>query len=154
MQLVVACTIRRWATVPHSDIFLVSMKKFARAIRFQIMPPAILVVIIASLCFSVGEGLRLTPFPISAITRVEGPNVLLDAGLSHETSPHKYGPLDVPTQTQKRNKRQAIHFVCLPTGVDRELPTFLCCSSDDEPTHVVSVLFVSRPAGRAPPFVS
>lgn len=118
------------------------------------MPSVILIVVIASLCFSVGEGLRLTPFPVSALTRVEEPNVLLDANESHETSLYKHGPLDVPTQTQKRSKRQAVDFACPPSGGARELLTYRCASCEHESVHVVSILFVSRPAGRAPPFVS
>lgn len=118
------------------------------------MPSVILIVVIASLCFSIGEGLRLTPFPISALTQVEEPNILLDARASHETSLYKYGPLDVPTQTQKRSKRQAVDFACQPAGGDCELLAYQCPSFERESVHVVSILFVSRPAGRAPPFVT
>ncbi len=84
------------------------------------MSSVILIVVIASLCFSVGEGLRLTPFPLSAPTRVEATNVSFDANASHETSLYKNGPLDVPTQTQKRSKRQAVDFACPPSEGARE----------------------------------
>ena len=57
---------------------------------------AVLAVIIGSLCFSVGEGLRLTPFPVSSLTE------------NSENDRSKYGPLDVPAQPQKRSKRQAL----------------------------------------------
>lgn len=130
------------------------MKSIARITRSHAVRPVMFIVVIASLCFSVGEGLRLTPFPLSALTRVEATSVLLDAKASQETSPYKYGPLDVPVQTQKRSKRQTVDFACPPSKCVRELLTYLYPSSDDEPVHIVSVLFVSRPAGRAPPFVS
>lgn len=118
------------------------------------MPSVILIVVIASLCFSIGEGLRLTPFPISALTQVEEPNILLDARASHDTSLYKYGPLDVPTQTQKRSKRQAVDFACPPSGGAFEILTYRRPSCKRESVHLVSILFVSRPSGRAPPLVS
>jgi len=117
------------------------------------MPSVILIGVITSLCFSVGEGLRLTPFPVSGLTRAEAATVLLEAKASDQISTGKYGPLDVPTKTQKRNKRQAVDFACPPYAGVREQPTYFC-SSSDELLHVVSALFVSRPAGRAPPFSS
>jgi hypothetical protein len=120
----------------------------------QLIPSVILIVVIASLCFSVGEGLRLTPFPVSALLRAEEPNFLLDAKASNGPSFYKYGPLDVPAQTQKRSKHQAADFACPPSGDARELLTYRCPSRKQESVHVVSVLFVLRTAGRAPPFVS
>jgi hypothetical protein len=120
----------------------------------QLMPSVVLIGVIASLCFSVGEGLRLTPFPVSALIRAEEPNVLLDVKASHGTSLYKYGPLDVPTQNQKRNKRHTVDFACPPTIGAREIPHYLSLSVAHEPFDIVSVRFVSRPAGRAPPSVS
>lgn len=117
------------------------------------MPSVILILVIASLCFSVGEGLRLTPFPLSALTRTEAANVLLEAK-ADQISLHKYGPLNVPTQNQKRNKRQAIDFACPTIVSSREIANHLYQSADLEPLDIVSALFVSRPDGRAPPFVS
>ena len=116
--------------------------------------PVIVIGVIASLCFSVGEGLRLTPFPFSAPTRVEAAKIPSDAKSSLENSLHKYGPLDVPTQIQKRSKRQAVEFACPPSVAVRALPAHLYPSSDHEPFLIVSVVFVARPAGRAPPFFS
>ena len=110
--------------------------------------------IIASLCLSVGEGLRLTPFRFSALPRVEAAKIPSDAKSSLENSVHKYGPLDLPTQIQKRSKRQAVEFVCPPSVAVRALPACLYPSSDHEPLLIVSVVCVARPAGRAPPFLS
>ena len=118
------------------------------------MPSVVVIEVIASLCFSVGEGLRLTPFPVSALTSAEPAIVLVEAKASDQISLYKYGPLDVRTQNQKRNKRQVVHFACPPTVGVREIPHYLSLSVARETFDKVSVRFVSRPAGRAPPFVS
>lgn len=118
------------------------------------MPSVVLIGVIASLCFSVGEGLRLTPFPVSALTRAEPAIVLVEARASDQISLYKYGPLDAPTQNQKRNKRHTVDFACPPTVGAREVPHYLSLSVAYEPFDIVSVRFVSRPAGRAPPSVS
>lgn len=131
------------------------MKSIFRFTNSNLRLPVIVIGIIASLCFSVGEGLRLTPLPFSALTRVEAANIPLDAKSSLENSLRKYGPLDVPTQTHsKRSKRQAVDFACPPSVAVRALTTYLYPSSDHEPFLIVSVVFVARPAGRAPPFLS
>ena len=130
------------------------MKSISLFTSSNLRRPIIVIGIMASLCFSVGEGLRLTPFPFSALTRAESAKIPLDAKSSLENSLHKYGPLDVPTQTQKRSKRQAVDFACPPSVAVRTLPTYLEPSSDHEPFLIVSVVFVARPAGRAPPFLS
>lgn len=117
------------------------------------MPSIIMILVMASLCFSVGEGLRLTPFPISNLT-VEAANDLLGANVSDQISPSKYGPLDVPTLIQKRNKRQALDLAGPPIVSSREIPNYLRRSAAHEPFDIISFLFVSRPAGRAPPFVA
>ena len=94
-------------------------------------------VIVGALCFSVGEGLRLTPFTVSTFSQTE------DA---------QYGPLNVPAQNQKRSKRQVDVAVPAATGTRDSFP---------ESSHIVagelidvaSVLFVPGPSGRAPPFL-
>jgi hypothetical protein len=125
----------------------------------QVLRLIILTAVIASLCFSVGEGLRLAPFHLPALARVEATNVNLEVKASHDIalykpSLYKYGPLDVPTQTQKRSKRQAVDFACLPSGRNREIPTYRSSPPELEPFHIVSVVLVSPSAGRAPPSVS
>lgn len=88
------------------------MKKFSRVTNSLVMTATLVAVIIGSLCFSVGEGLRLTPFPNSSLSLTIDSRDLIDAGSVHD-SVVKYGPLGVPAQTQKRGKRQ---FVELATG--------------------------------------
>jgi len=104
----------------------------------------VLIAIIASLCFSAGEGLRLTPFGQTSTT---GKTV-------GQVSKHKYGPLDVPTQHQKRNKRHDVQLDFLLTPTTRETPAALQFAAAPEHHEVVSVLVVSQFSGRAPPFVS
>jgi hypothetical protein len=124
------------------------------AVPSRTMTSIILIVVIGSLCFSIGEGLRLTPFPISALIGVEARDTRLTAKATDQISNYKYGPLDVPAQNQKRNKRQAVPVDCSPTSNTCEVPTALHSSATHEPFEIVSVLVVSQCAGRAPPFVS
>ena len=112
----------------------------------------LLVSVIACLCFSAGEGLRLTPFPVSAVTRASGPQGLLSASQSRKTSPEKYGPLTVPRQTQTR-KRSDTGIDGLPpqTATDLRPPHLYVLAASDEPTCFASLLFSSRARDRAPP---
>src|ERR1051326_7623616 len=88
------------------------MKMFSRVTNSVVMTAALLAVIIGSLCFSAGEGMRLTPFPNPSLAPIRDSSELIDAGTLAEHSIAKYGPLDVPAQTQKRGKRQALDLVC------------------------------------------
>ena len=124
-----------------SVILFASMKKFFRAMSCRLMSSAVLAVIIGSLCFSVGEGLRLTPFTVLQLTD------------NAETS--QYGPLDVPASPQKRNKRQALDLACPESGVARKivrLPFSYLVAYKLAATR--SLPFVPRPDGRAPPSFS
>lgn len=112
----------------------------------------LLVGIIACLCFSVGEGLRLRPFPVSALADSEATNTQLNATSSNETSLYKYGPLDVPTRVQNRGKRQLVDYGNAPSQNRRELTVNqVLFSSADEPAGIVSLSFGSHLSGRAPP---
>lgn len=130
------------------------MKQLSQTVGARLLSSVAFAVVIASLCFSVGEGLRLTPFPTSNLARAEAANVLSEAKVSDQTSLYKYGPLDVPAQSQKRNKRQALDLAGPPTVAAREIPNNLYLLATSEPLDVLCVPSVSRPAGRAPPFAS
>ena len=117
------------------------MKRFARVT---------LAVIVVSLCFSVGEGLRLTPFPVSNQLQIEEPSglsVAKDAG-------NVYGPLNVPSQVQKRSKRQTTNFGPHPRSESSQDVALIRDRVADGSVQLRSSLFVSRPSGRAPPFLS
>jgi len=126
------------------------MKKLSRVMSSPVMSPVLSAVILVALCFSVGEGLRLTPFPVSNFAQNERTNV----AVAGETSVSQYGPLNVPAQNQKRGKRQALELAG-PTAVGaRHAAPELSAVLDSAPTNSISVLSVTRPAGRAPPSLS
>ncbi|HKO44408.1 MAG TPA: hypothetical protein VJU84_14115 [Pyrinomonadaceae bacterium] len=99
--------------------------------------------IVACLCFSVGEGLRLTPFPVSVVSEIEA----LD---DTNNSLQRYGPLNVPARAQSRNKRQIINYAfSLPA---RPLQPQLTIASAYRATLDVHTIYTgSSPIGRAPP---
>ena len=113
-----------------------------------------LAVIVISLCFSVGEGLRLTPFPVSNQLQIEEPNGFYfakdDGGVTRST----YGPLDVPSHVQKRSKRQTTDFGPKPVAESSQHVALVQHRVEDQSVRLRSSLFVSRPSGRAPPFPS
>ena len=132
--------MKRSLSTDYTDGFY-GMKRFARIA---------LAVIVGSLCFSVGEGLRLTPFPVSNLLQVEetnGLSVAKDGGPARST----YGPLDVPSQVQKRSKRQTTDFGPQPVIENDEDVALIAHSFEYQSIQLRSSLFVSRPSGRAPP---
>ena len=127
------------------------MRPFARIANSPRWPAVWMAVIIGSLCFSVGEGLRLTPFPVSQVAEINGLTPADDAGSSPLA---KYGPLDVPSPVQKRSKRQTTDFACHNVTAGSQLLTVLRHLAADESRQLSPLVFVSRPAGRAPPLAS
>jgi hypothetical protein len=132
----------------------VAMKRALCVTNSSRLSAALMALIIGSLCFSVGEGLRLTPFPVTTSLQIEEPDVLSLAKEAGGLSLLKHGPLDVPSQLQKRTKRQTTDFAFQPSAEDRPLVTLGWNYRQDESVLLTSSLFVSRPAGRAPPLVS
>jgi hypothetical protein len=93
------------------------MKLFSRVTNSFVMTAVFVAVIVGSLCFSVGEGLRLTPFTHTVVQQTEDSSPVVnvdDAAFSLS----KYGPLDVPSQ--KRGKRSSID-VASAVAAGREL---------------------------------
>jgi len=113
----------------------------------------ILIAVVGSLCFSVGEGLRLRPFPVFPFPEFEATNTQPYSTPSLETSPSKYGPLDVPTRVQKRGKRQvAADYSNPPAQSSRALTGRQIFSPDTGHAAVaISSFFGVRSSGRAPP---
>ena len=112
-----------------------------------------LALIVVSLCFSVGEGLRLTPFPVSNQLQIEEPYGFYfakdDGGVTRST----YGPLDVPAHVQKRSKRQTTDFGAQPLAESSRDVAVIQHHVEDQSVQLRSSLFISRPAGRAPPYL-
>ena len=107
-------------------------------------------VIIGSLCFSVGEGLRLTPFPL--LSQAQDSGSAADLSSATRSSLSKYGPLDVPTQTQKRGKRSVVDLASVPRSQTQSLVVALVLSSDYEADVLNPLTLIAPPSGRAPPF--
>ena len=112
----------------------------------------LLIGVIASLCFSVGEGLRLTPFPVSPLAQAGAPDGRLKVTELREARPHKYGPLDKPTQAQKRGKRQTPDCQCPPSQSIRKPTAHLLHRGCVRPIVAgASPPLTAGPADRAPP---
>jgi hypothetical protein len=116
----------------------------------------LLIGVLASLCFSVGEGLRLLPLPSLS----SGPNERVDTGarmLSPSDSPlihYHAGSITQPPQAQKTLKRKQTQ--CAPTAhCNVTLPNSLSFLSGAE-WRTASYLTESssRHAGRAPPRIA
>lgn len=130
------------------------MKVFCRSADSRITTSVISIVVVVALCFSVGEGLQLTPFTISALIGAEAGDTRLTTKASNQISDHEHGPLDVPSQHQKRSKRHAAPLDFLLTAHSSAIPSTSRFSTTSEPSDIVSLLVVSRSASRAPPVVS
>jgi len=114
---------------------------------------ALSAVIIGSLCFSVGEGLRLTPFPNSVLTRVNDAGSVSDVEEQGSESLSKYGPLDVPTQNQKRGKRNTVELAAGPRSQTQ--PVFAFFIPFRHPADTLACLaLVAPPPSRGPPLRS
>jgi hypothetical protein len=129
------------------------MKSFSRVTNSFVMTAALLAVIIGSLCFSVGEGLRLTPFPTSALTQTPDSSTGVTVKDSR-VSISKYGPLDVPAQTQKRGKRSNVELASAAQARRELVFTFVVDSFAYEADDLIHPPHVARPSGRGPPLNS
>ena len=118
------------------------------------MRAILLIGVIASLCFSAGEGLRLAPFPVSPQAGAAAPDARLNAAASRGTSLYKYGPLDKPSQAQaqKRGKRQSTDGECPPAqNTHKPNNDRLQDLGVRAPVSFTPTLPISEPADRAPP---
>ena len=130
------------------------MEMFSRVTNSFVITAALVAVMMGSLCFSIGEGLRLTPFPNPSLSAVVDSCDLIEAGSINDVSVAKYGPLDVPTQTQKRGKRQAVELATGSFARTRPLFTALVRSVPYEAEDPDFAPFVASYSGRAPPLQS
>jgi hypothetical protein len=129
------------------------MNQLLPTMRSRHISSIVLIVAIIALCFSVGEGLRLTPFPVLQRIQVDPATASSIAGAS-QLSVYTYGPLDVPTQPQKRSKRLAIDLLCPDSLHSDQLFTRLYPSTEHGPRAIASILLIAFPSDRAPPFTS
>jgi hypothetical protein len=130
------------------------MESNRRTVLTPLVRAVLVTGVIACLCFSAGEGLRLTPLPAPPPPEVAASDLQANATLSRGTSLNRTGPLDMPAQgqAQKRGKRQTLECACPPAGDAREV-TFQPVRFSGAARQIVraSRLSVSKPSGRAPP---
>ena len=104
--------------------------------------------VVVSLLFSVGEGLQLTPF----VAPDELKSSQSVVGSNPDTAFFAHGPIDVPVQFRKREKRDFIVLDLPPSSVVEGLPFRRTpASSSNEPLFFQVLTFVTP--GRAPPAV-
>lgn len=113
--------------------------------------------VVACLCFSEGEGLRLTPLPALPLEEINSSTPLVDATISGGTSEYLGGPLDRPAQVQaqKPGKRQLLDCECPPNSGTGEtyFHTLQFVATTDLRDHV-SHFPEAQPPSRAPPLLS
>jgi len=120
--------------------------------RSDLKQVCVLIGIIAALCFSAGEGLRLSPFPAGSVTRIDLPAGQLNTSGSCETSPTEYGPIHLPTRTQARSKHKVFDVDCLPATVAvNGSPYVRDLLAPGEASTLASFQLISRARDRAPP---
>jgi hypothetical protein len=129
--------------------------KRRQAVKSNYARTILLVGVLACLCFSAGEGLRLTPFPVSIIVKAEASDSQLTTNTSRENSLHPCGPMYGAMQVYKRGKRQVLESGCPPAKSAYDLPTnLLSWLKADETINPPTAFSGARCAGRAPPFTS
>lgn len=118
---------------------------------------SLVVGVLACLCFSAGEGLRLTPLPVPPLDEAGASELEAKVTHSRGTLLNRTGPLHAPAQghVHKRSKRQALDCVCPPSGSEHEIPfSLLRRPSDGHQIPPGARLAGARPPGRAPPLTS
>jgi hypothetical protein len=130
-------------------LFLVTMKKTMkkpRAIRRKLCFVAWCCVVV-SLLFSVGEGLQLAPF-----TSPDADTNSSQFGVSSSSNIafFAHGPIDVPTQFRKREKRDSNDLGLPPSAVGEEFLSPWISAAKFQKIDYCKVLSFAAP-GRAPP---
>jgi hypothetical protein len=129
------------------------MKHPFSILRSTSLSAVVLSLTMIALCFSVGEGLRLTPFPLSQGIQVAPATNSSIAG-SAQVSVYTYGLLNAPAQLQKRSKRFAIDLACPTLFCTSGLVTRRYPSSEDWLGPISALVLVAFPSDRGPPFTS
>lgn len=121
----------------------------------RFMRTTVLVGVLAGLCFSVGEGLRLRPFPISSMAESGVTTAESHCQGSQGFVSARYGPVYTPARVQNRNKRVAVDYAYVPGRSNHVLTGYGIFSfAPYETNRVASASFPLSPSGRAPPFLS
>lgn len=113
--------------------------------------------VIACLCFSAGEGLRLTPLPALSLGEISSSTLKVNVTLSHGTPQYLGGPLDRPAQAQvqKVSKRKLLDSECpLASGMGEIAFHPLPYLDASDWSNRASRIPEAQPPSRAPPFIS
>jgi len=110
----------------------------------------LLVVLIGCLCFSPGEGLRLTPFTLWELQQPAVSEVpVYESGSNKLTN--RYNPAVAPTRPMKRSK-QVVDSEGQPPQGNRELTHEPRVPVTAEAVNIIFLVLTSRISSRAPPF--
>ena len=112
----------------------------------------LLVVLIGCLCFSPGEGLRLTPFTLWELQQPAASEVQVHEDGGNELT-NKYNPAVVPTRRIKRSK-QVVNSENQPPQGNREITHEPRVPVTAEAINIIFLILTSRIPSRAPPFKS
>lgn len=131
------------------------MKRAAQSVKVHLARTFLLTGVLASLCFSVGEGLRLLPYlgPVIVVTELKN----VQAGIvSTPRIPTLTGSsavrIKMPAPAQKRIKRQPVHASTPLSWYSYELRTNAKLRLPQrEPLSYRPPLALSGPSDRAPP---
>ena len=136
-------------------ILFLAMLSIRRQAMSRFVRTTVLVGVLAALCFSVGEGLRLRPFPLSSMAESGIATAESHFQASHESVSARSGPVYTPTRVQNRNKRDAVNYADLAGRTNPVSTAYgVFFFATDETNRVASASFASSPSGRAPPFSS
>jgi len=131
-----------------------SMTTSEYKIRFYIGRQMIMAAVIACLCLSAGEGLRLSPFTVSDLDTAAAKTRQVCASGPNAISTN-YNPTTVPTRTLKRGKEQVAYCEKSTSQISRGLAAkTLLLSAPIGAKNLVSLILNSRIPSRAPPLVS
>ena len=132
------------------------MKSTGRIVWIPFVRVFFVIGVIACLCFSAGEGLRLTPLPVLALGETNSSAILVNPTLSRGTLQYLGGPLDRPAQVQVRqsSRRLMLDCECPPRSGPSHIPfhplPYLAASDG---VDRASSIAEAQPPGRAPPLI-
>lgn len=134
------------------------MRSSPRTVSLAPVNAMVMLGVIACLCFSAGEGLRLTPLPALRLEQVGPSGLRTPVSLASGDARHLSGPLDLPakSQIQKRGKRDTHDSECPPAPGyfgDFRVNPIRPSNANDQVAHTSRLLDTHAP-DRAPPFVS
>jgi hypothetical protein len=123
-----------------------------QAVKINYARTILIVGVLACLCFSTGEGLRLIPIATPITEEASWPD-LGTIKTSHDVSTlYQYATCGLEKSSQKRTQRQQAHRGLLTShNSGKSFPKRVQLTADIELASYGSLLHVSRPIGRAPP---